>query len=139
MNARLAIMGGSPAVTTDAQEQWRRPVEKEKAAVCRLIDEDYLSGSGEGLPRQFEEEFKAFIGCEYVLATSHGHTAIASAFFAAGLGAGDEFVHPTLGYLGCYAGASPPRSGLSTPSTSAAGYVTWMHCWTSASVMSWFS
>jgi len=105
MNTKLAVLGGSPAVTADTSEQWRRPVDKEKAAVCKLIEEGYLSGSGEGLPRQFEEEFKAFIGCKYVLATSHGHTAIASAFFAAGLGAGDEFIHPTLGYLGSYAGA----------------------------------
>ena len=105
MSAKLAILGGSPAVTADTREQWRRPVEKEKAAVCKLIEEGYFSGSGEGLPRQFEEDFRAFIGCKYVLATSHGHTAIASAFFAAGLGAGDEFIHPTLGYLGSYAGA----------------------------------
>ncbi len=105
MSTKLAILGGSPAVTADTREQWPRPAEKEKAAVCQLIDEGYLSGSGEGLPRQFEEEFREFIGCRYVLATSHGHTAVASAFFAAGLGAGDEFIHPALGYIGCYAGA----------------------------------
>ncbi len=105
MSERLAILGGSKAVTADTGEQWLRPVEKEKAAVCELIDQGYLSGSGEGLPRQFEEEFREFIGCRYVLATSHGHAAIASAFFAAGLGAGDEFIHPTMGYLGSYAGA----------------------------------
>lgn len=105
MSTKLALLGGSPAVTIDLGEQWRRPVEEEKAAVCALIEEGYLSGSGEGLPRRFEEDFKEFIGCSYVLATSHGHTAIASAFFAAGLGAGDEFIHPTLGYLGSYAGA----------------------------------
>lgn len=105
MDARLAILGGTPAVSADTREQWHRPVEKEKAAVCELIDGNFLSGSGEGLPKQFEDEFKEYIGCKYVLATSHGHSAIASAFFAAGLGAGDEFIHPTLGYLGSYVGA----------------------------------
>src|SRR3990170_5760935 len=103
--SQLALLGGPKAVTVDASEQWRPPVEEEKAAVCKLIDQGYLSGSGEGLPKEFEEEFKAFIGCKYILSTSHGHTALASAFFAAGLGAGDEFIHPTIGYIGSYAGA----------------------------------
>jgi len=105
MNNTLAIIGGSAAVTADATEQYERPVAEEKKAVCELIDQGFLSGSGTGPPREFEEEFKEFIGCKYVLATSHGHTALASAYFAAGLGAGDEFIHPTIGYLGSYAGA----------------------------------
>ena len=105
MTTELAVLGGTPAVTADASEQWKRPVEEEKAAVCKLIDEGVLSGAGSGMPKQFDEEFKEFIGCKYVLATSHGHTAIASGFFAAGLGAGDEFIHPAAGYLGGYAGA----------------------------------
>ncbi len=105
MAAQLAILGGSPAVTVDAGERYKRPVEEEKKAVCELIDQGVLTGAGTGLPRQFEEEFKEFIGCKYVLTTDHGHTALASCYFAAGLGAGDEFIHPTIGYIGSYAGA----------------------------------
>lgn len=104
-STNLAILGGPKAVTLDAAEQWKVPVEEQKQAVGRLIDQGFLSGSGAGVPKQFEEEFGAFIGCKYVLTTSHGHLALASAFFAAGLGAGDEFIHPTIGYLGSYAGA----------------------------------
>ncbi|MCD6364539.1 MAG: aminotransferase class I/II-fold pyridoxal phosphate-dependent enzyme, partial [Planctomycetes bacterium] len=102
---QLAIKGGPKAVTIDSTEQWKRPVEQEKAEVCKLLDEGAISMAGKGLPKLFEEEFREFIGCKYVLTTSHGHTALASAFFAAGLGAGDEFIHPTIGYLGSYAGA----------------------------------
>jgi len=105
MGTGLAIHGGKKAVTADTRDQWRRPVAEEKAAVCELIDQGFLSGSGTGKPKEFEDQFREFIGCKYVLATSHGHTAIASAYFAAGLGAGDEFIHPTIGYLGSYAGA----------------------------------
>jgi perosamine synthetase len=105
MAEQLAIMGGAPAVTVDRGEQYRRPVDEEKAAVCQLIDEGFLTGSGTGLPLEFEEEFREYVGCKYVLTTSHGHTALASCYFAAGLGAGDEFIHPTIGYLGSYAGA----------------------------------
>ncbi|MDP6107748.1 MAG: aminotransferase class I/II-fold pyridoxal phosphate-dependent enzyme [Candidatus Brocadiia bacterium] len=105
MPQELALMGGPPAVTVDASDRHRRSVAEEKAAVNKLIDEGFLSGAGAGLPLEFEEEFKEYIGCKYVLTTSHGHTALASCYFAAGLGAGDEFIHPTIGYLGSYAGA----------------------------------
>ncbi len=105
MAQELAAKGGPPAVTIDSGEQWKRSPEEEKAAVCKLIDEGFLTGSGTGLPLEFEQEFKEFIGCRYVLTTSHGHTALASCYFAAGLGAGDEFIHPTIGYIGSYAGA----------------------------------
>jgi len=105
MSQEFAMFGGPKAVTVDASEQWKRPVEKEKAAVCKLIDEGFLSGANQGVPKEFEDRFREYIGCKYVLTTSHGHTAIASGFFAAGLGAGDEFITPTIGYIGSYAGA----------------------------------
>lgn len=105
MSGKLAIHCGPKAVSLDASEQWERPVDEMKEAVCALIDQDMLSGSGKGVPKQFEDEFREFIGCKYVLTASHGHLALASAFFAAGLGAGDEFIHPSRGYIGSYAGA----------------------------------
>ncbi len=101
----LAVLGGPKAVTADVREQWRRPVDEEKAAVCELLDEGAISCAGVGLPKRFEDEFRAFVGCKYVLSYSHGHLALASAFFAAGVGAGDEFIHPTFGgYIGSYVG-----------------------------------
>jgi len=105
MSEDLAILGGEKAITAESGEQWKRPVDQEKEAVCALIDEGYFSGSGSGVPQEFEDRFREYIGCEYVLTTSHGHTALASAFFAAGLGAGDEFITPTIGYIGSYARA----------------------------------
>ena len=105
MTTELAMLGGEKAITADSGELWQRPVEAEKAAVCALIDEGYLSGSGSGVPKEFEERFAEYLGCKYVLTTSHGHTALASGFFAAGLGAGDEFITPAIGYIGSYAGA----------------------------------
>ena len=101
----LAIKGGPKAVTVDNTEQWKRPVEQEMAAVCELVSQGAISQAGRGLPKQFEDEFREYIGCKYVLTFSHGHGALASAFFAAGLGAEDEIIHPTLGYIGSYAGA----------------------------------
>ena len=105
MSQDLAVFGGPKAVTASTKDQWKAPVEEEKALVCELIDQNFLSGCNTGVPKEFEDRFREFIGCKYVLTTSHGHTAIASGFFAAGLGPGDEFIGPTIGYIGSYAGA----------------------------------
>ncbi len=105
MSNKLALHGGTPVVTSDVTDQWKRPIEEEKKVIGRLLEEGEISVSGRGLPKDFEDDFREYIGCTYVLATSHGHTALASAFFAAGIGAGDEFIHPTYGYIGSYAGA----------------------------------
>jgi len=105
MDGKLAIQGGSRAVTVDSSEQWKRPVEEEKRLVCELIDEGWLSGAGGGLPGEFEEAFREFVGCRYCLTVDHGATALASAYYAVGVGPGDEVITPTTGYIGSYAGA----------------------------------
>ncbi|MFQ5808843.1 MAG: DegT/DnrJ/EryC1/StrS family aminotransferase [Armatimonadota bacterium] len=103
--SQLAILGGSPAVTISSAEQWKRPVEREKELVCELIEQGAVSGAGAGLPLEFEEEFREFIGCKYCLSIDHGSTALHSALWAAGVGPGDEVIAPTAGYLGSYCGA----------------------------------
>ncbi|MFW6107987.1 MAG: DegT/DnrJ/EryC1/StrS family aminotransferase [bacterium] len=105
MSDELAIRGGPKAVTADVSEQWQRPVERQKELVGELIDEGFLSGCNQGVAKEFEDRFRDYVGCKFVLSTSHGHTALASAFFAGGIGAGDELITPTLGYIGGYAGA----------------------------------
>ena len=62
---------------------WSVLVGCETASIGELLESGEISISGRGLPKQFEEEFGHYIGCTYVPATSHGHTALASAFFAA--------------------------------------------------------
>jgi dTDP-4-amino-4,6-dideoxygalactose transaminase len=105
MSNRLALFGGAPAVSVPVLDHWQPPKEEMKRAVCELIDADFLSGSGTGLPKQFEEEFRQYVGAQYCLSVNHGSTALASAFFAAKVGPGDEFITPTLGYIGTYGGA----------------------------------
>jgi len=102
---KLAIHGGPRAVTIDSEEQWKRPVEEEKRLVNDLLEKGFLSGSGEGLPLEFEEEFRDYIGADYCLTVDHGSSALTSAFYAAGVGPGDEVITPTIGYIGSYCGA----------------------------------
>lgn len=89
----------------DRAEQWRRPVDEEKAAVAELVEEGFLSGAGYGAPLAFEERFADAVDADYCLAVDHGTTALASAYYAVGVGPGDEVVTPTVGFIGSYAGA----------------------------------
>lgn len=91
---------------TDRAEQWRRPVERQKEAVCSLIEDGELTGAGEGtVSETFEERFAGTVDADYCLTTNHGSTALASAYYAVGVGPGDEVITPTVGYIGAYAGA----------------------------------
>jgi len=105
--SKPALKGGAKAVTTDGAEQWQRPVEKELELIRGLLETGAISGEGPGtgLPYEFETQFKEYIGAEYCVTTDHGSTALASGFYAAGVGPGDEIITPTIGYLGTYGGA----------------------------------
>ena len=105
IDERLAIHGGRRAVTIDSEEQWKRPLEEEKMLINNPLEKGALSGSGKGLPLEFEEEFRKYIGADYCLTVDHGSSALASAFYAAGVGPGDEVITPTIGYIGSYCGA----------------------------------
>ena len=105
MKTNIGLHGGEPAISLPIEDRWKRPVDEEIRVIREVLESGEISVSGRGLPKQFEEEFAEYIGCKYVLATSHGHTALASAFFAAGIGVGDEFIHPAYGYIGSYVGA----------------------------------
>ncbi|MEM1569903.1 MAG: hypothetical protein QXG56_04180, partial [Candidatus Bathyarchaeia archaeon] len=60
--ASLAILGGKPTVTLSAKEKWKRPIEEEEKLIWELLEKGDISGSGGGLPLEFEEEFKKFVG-----------------------------------------------------------------------------
>lgn len=105
MREKLAIQGGPKSVVIDSPEQWKRPIEEEKKIVSQLIEEGFLSGEGTNISKDFEERFREFIGAKYCLVVDHGSTALASAYYAVGVGPGDEVITPTVGYIGSYAGA----------------------------------
>jgi perosamine synthetase len=104
MSELLAIHGGKPVVTADTAEQWQPPIQEQKQAICDLIDQQYLSGSGEGVGKQFEDAFRAYTGASYCLSLDHGSNAIMSGLYAVGVGPGDEVLVPDLGYIGSYCG-----------------------------------
>ena len=104
-DAPLAVDGGPRTVTTDDPERWERPVERQKEVVNELIERGEISAEGRGVSAAFEERFRKHAGANYCTVTDHGSTALASAYYAVGVGPGDEVITPTAGYLGAYEGA----------------------------------
>ena len=69
------------------------------------MEKGCLSCAGTGLSKEFEDEFREFIGARYCLTTDHCTTALASAYYAVGVGPGDEVITPVAGFICSYAGA----------------------------------
>lgn len=92
----LALNGGERAVTLNDKEASRWPIitEEEVNAVTDLLKRDEISFSEE--PYKFEEEFSRYLRSKYALMCNNGTAAIHSAFFAAGVGPGDEVIAPSL-------------------------------------------
>ena len=62
--------------------------------IKELLEDDFLSGAGTGLPKEFEENFRKFVGAKYCLTTCAGNLALMSAFYAVKVGPGDEVIVP---------------------------------------------
>ena len=103
--AALAINGGSRAVTVEPRERWETPKEEIKALVCQMIDDGIWSQCGRGIPLEFEESFREYLGAEYCLTQDNGTSTLWSAYYAVGVGPGDEVLHPAYTWICSIAGA----------------------------------
>lgn len=96
MSEKLAIDGGTKAVTLDQTKanKWPPLGEEEFTAVKRVMQmPDFYEEA-----YTLEEEFKDYIGSDYALAHNNGTAAIHAAFFALGIGPGDEVITPSYTY-----------------------------------------
>ncbi len=59
-----------------------------------------LSGSGTGVTKAFEQAFAAYVGRTYALSQMNGTSTLWGAYFATGVGPGDEVIHPTYSWIG---------------------------------------
>ncbi|MCD6360131.1 MAG: DegT/DnrJ/EryC1/StrS family aminotransferase [Armatimonadetes bacterium] len=95
--SRLAITGGSPAVTLE-HSPW--PVAGEQEV--RWMEEVVRSGAWSWLgehERAFCEEFADFIGTRYAMGLSNGTVTIQTALQAVGVQPGDEVIVPGLTWV----------------------------------------
>ena len=101
----LTVLGGSPAIGRRIEERWAPPIERQKALLGEMLERGEVTGAGGGIGKRFEASFAEYVGCRFALSFSHGTAALAAAYYAAGVGPGDEVITPALGYIGSYAAA----------------------------------
>ena len=98
MSTQLAINGGPQAVQANAGDLFDWPIitAQDEEAVLEVLRAGKMSALDVTL--QFEEEFAAFHGVKYALATNNGTASLHSAMFGCGVGVGDEVIvqSPTL-------------------------------------------
>jgi dTDP-4-amino-4,6-dideoxygalactose transaminase len=92
MKQKLALLGGSQAITRSEElshaSRWPVFGEEEKAAVCETLDARNVYA----VTPKFEEEFAAYHGAEFAVAQCNGSSTLHAAYFAAGVGPGDEVI-----------------------------------------------
>jgi dTDP-4-amino-4,6-dideoxygalactose transaminase len=94
-DSRLAVFGGKPLIRRQAKEKWRRISLREIAQITytALRDNNTVS-DGKGPVSVFEERFAQMVGTKYALAMNSGTASLHSAYFALGVGPGDEVIVP---------------------------------------------
>ena len=92
---KLAINGGKKTVTIEPKDRWKLIREEEIKLVTEMLQRDEISTPGTGVMKEFEEDFAKFIGRKYVLSQCNGTSTLDAAFFAVGVGPGDEVIVPS--------------------------------------------
>jgi dTDP-4-amino-4,6-dideoxygalactose transaminase len=93
---RLALEGGPRAITVPHVDHYPQITEAEIAAVVDVMRRGRISiGDGSGVIGELERAFADMVGTRYALAQCNGTSCLHSAFFAAGVGFGDEVVVPS--------------------------------------------
>lgn len=111
--SELALLGGPRAVTDPPRERWVQVNDEVKAAVNALMDEGVVSiGGPTGIIGEFERAFAAMTGSRHALAMNSGTATLHSAYFAVGVGPGDEVLVPAYTW---HASATPVIHCGATP------------------------
>mgnify|MGYP000716387185 CR=1 FL=1 len=86
----LALLGGPKAFTREEELKeacrWPKFGEEEKRAAMEVLESDNIYD----VIREFEADFARYMGAKYALAHNNGTSSIHAAYFAVGVGPGDE-------------------------------------------------
>lgn len=98
MTSELALLGGTPGVTSDPGNAFTWPIitPEIEAAVLEVLRRGAMSDTD--VSRKFEQEFADWHGVRFGLAHNTGTAALHSAMFGLGIGKGDEIICPALTY-----------------------------------------
>lgn len=112
MTKMLAINGGKKAVNKQYKEKWKQISWREIVAINKLLFRGITNVPDGGILNAFEKEFANFVSTKYALAQCNGTSTLHSAFFACGVGPGDEVIVPSYTFTATIApiihcGATP--------------------------------
>ncbi len=100
LSNELALLGGTPIVKKREVPVWPKVSDEEITAVTKLLKRNVLSiYDRSGIYEEFEDNFAAYHNIKYALSHNSGTSALHAAYFAAGLGPGDEILTPTYTFL----------------------------------------
>lgn len=105
IQARLAILGGAPVIRQVDPELFHWPIitEEDEQAVLDVLRRGSMSKLD--ITQKFEAEYASWIGTRFGLGFCNGTAALLGAFWACGVGAGDEIICPSMTYWASCAGA----------------------------------
>ncbi len=105
--SQLALLGGEPVCQFERRERWEPDRERELALCKRIIDERAFSDTSHPIALEFERKFRERVaGTEYVLPQVNGTSTLLAAYFAVGVGPGDEIITPTYNWICSFAPAT---------------------------------
>lgn len=105
--SKLALLDGESTCNFEQSELWEPDREQELALCKQIIEERAFSSTGYPLALEFAERFREQVaGTEYVLNHNNGTAALLAAYFAIGVGPGDEIITPTYNWIAGFAPAT---------------------------------
>ena len=96
--SKLAVNGGTKLIQQDYEPLFHWPIitSEDIQAVTEVLKAGTMSGNE--ISKIFEQEYAAWNGTKYALSTANGTAALTAAFWACGIGAGDEVICPSMTY-----------------------------------------
>jgi perosamine synthetase len=102
----LALLGGPKTCSFERIELWEPDYDQEIALCSQVIRERSFSSTGHPLALEFEAKFRDLVaGTEFVLPQNNGTSTLLAAYFAVGVGPGDEVICPTYTWICSFAPA----------------------------------
>lgn len=96
--SKLAIKGGEKLIPAENKSLFHWPIvtDEDIRAVTEVLQAGSMSGNE--ISKVFEKEYAEWNGTKYALSTANGTAALTAAFWACGIGAGDEVICPSMTY-----------------------------------------
>ena len=97
--ARLAALGGSPAVPPNSHRRWPEITDADRAALMRVLDRGELWGPNAPETEALQREWADYVGVRFCLLVNSGTAALHCALVAAGVRPGDEVIVPAFSFV----------------------------------------